>query len=675
MSRLRVASPSSFSAAEQRRPALAERRGFRWLALLALFLTVVGARLALVQHYTNPLPFWDQWDGEAGLLKPWLEGQLSAAMLFAPHNEHRIVLTRLLTLALFVGNGQWDAQLEMAANALLCGAIAIGMAAALRQLYSSQDEGPRALVSLWVVALFFVLPFGWENTLMGFQSQFYFLLFFSLAAIWGLGIHPPGSRAWWLGVAALVLACLSMASGFLAAAPVLGLEIMRWLRKQAWPSVGAVSTGLICVAVLGLGWKTKIEVPHHVILKAESVRALLIALGRCLAWPFSPSPESRYTWPIYILLVQAPILTLGFGYLRWLVSPDEATVASAPRRRVVEFTLAVAGWVWLQAAAIAYTRGGSGGGPASRYMDLLALGAMMNFFALSLLVAGSARPHRAFLHRSILVLWVASLGFGLVKLTRTDFADELPALREHLRNSESNVRAYVATGDLQRFLTDKPEKDTPYPDAAHLARLLDDPVIRRILPTDVRTPLHWESLDVSVPAAFVPGGTAPATPPLPFKQIRGSYSELLDVAQGGEFRARLSTPITLPYLRFEFAGDLGEADLEFSLRDTSSGRQRRYQPARVPREHWRADYLAVPGHGGLEIVAADRSPSRWFAFSEPTEVGRFSYWAGWFLRRGNLLFAAGASGLVLVSVLAALAQKMIAPLGNQKLAPFDPTLG
>ena len=92
-----------------------------YLEYAALALMIFGARLWLIANYGSPLPILDQWDGEAAMLfKPFLEGTLRFADLFAPHNEHRIVLSRLLALALLRLNGQWDSLVEMTINAAIC---------------------------------------------------------------------------------------------------------------------------------------------------------------------------------------------------------------------------------------------------------------------------------------------------------------------------------------------------------------------------------------------------------------------------------------------------------------------------------------------------------------------------------------------------------------------------
>ena len=87
----------------------AEAHCQKWLRLGGLFLSVVGARLWLISKYGNSVPFWDQWDAEAaGLIQPILHRSFHWEVLFASHNEHRILCTRVIALLLFYMNRQWD---------------------------------------------------------------------------------------------------------------------------------------------------------------------------------------------------------------------------------------------------------------------------------------------------------------------------------------------------------------------------------------------------------------------------------------------------------------------------------------------------------------------------------------------------------------------------------------
>ena len=95
-----------------------------FLPVLGAALVILGAKLLLIERFGANVPFWDQWDAEAALLyKPYLEGTLGWADLFAAHNEHRIFWTRILSLGLLELNGVWSPRLQMLANAILHAAI------------------------------------------------------------------------------------------------------------------------------------------------------------------------------------------------------------------------------------------------------------------------------------------------------------------------------------------------------------------------------------------------------------------------------------------------------------------------------------------------------------------------------------------------------------------------
>ena len=158
-----------------------------WLWMLSLFLVGLGAKLWLIHRFGTPLPIWDQWDEARVVYLPYFEGKLSLADLFTAHCEHRIFFTRIYSLGLLLLNRQWDGQLQMVVNAIIHCATLAG----LGWLMSRWLE-KRYWILLWLpLCLALALPFGWENSLAGFQSQFYFLVVFSLLTLWLLGLHAP----------------------------------------------------------------------------------------------------------------------------------------------------------------------------------------------------------------------------------------------------------------------------------------------------------------------------------------------------------------------------------------------------------------------------------------------------------------------------------------------------
>ncbi len=610
-------------------------------ATLALGLTVFGARLWLVHRYGSAMPFFDQWDAEGwALLKPWQEGRLTWAAMVAPHLEHRIFWTRAMVLGLFeLNGGQWDGKVEMVAGAALFTAVLTAVTlVATRSWTVAGGHGHAGLTG--GMAVLGALPFGWENPLSGFASVFYFLLGFSLLALWGLGTRPVGSAGWWAGVFGAVAACFSMGSGPLAAAVAGGWVAANCLRHRARPTAGEGLTLTVCVTVVAMGLALRTEVSGHAYLHATGAAAWARALGHNLAWPFSDGS------PWVALVLYLPLAGLGVVWLRR--RPSRAGLAGG--------LLPVGAWVLLQAAAMSYARGGDGqGAPPSRYLDLLAAGVAVNLLAVWLL-AGLARPSNPLVvagrqraDRALALggawAWTLFLAAGLTRLTIHDFRADLPSRRENLRQGVANVRAFLIGGDAAA-LRDKPVFNLPYPDTRALANYLLDPTLQATLPAVIRPPLDLEP-ETGPPFIFRPEGVFPS--------LRAASTPADGPAWGsggpgqtGEFRARLRPAPRLPYLRWELAGDLGVAGADLGLRveDVTGARAQVVQPPRPNGKNprWRAEYAPVPA-GAARVVALDRDARHGFAFRAPVEVGPLSRWVDWLLRRGLWVFGAGVLGL------------------------------
>lgn len=611
---------------------------------LSLFLLVVGAKWAVVDRYGSDLANWDQWDAEGFyVLQPFGEHRLSWLDLFIPHNEHRVFPTKLLGLVEAQLNGQWDARLQCAVNAVLHASLVAFAWVWLGRIATH----PLARAALFaILAALTALPVSWQNIISGFHSQQFFLLWFSLPAIALLSGARAWSARWWGGLGCATLALFSMGSGFFAAAVIFGIAGCEALRDRNWRAHWPVfaATGLIIAA----GFALRVEVSYHTTLKAQGARDLFLSFWRSLQWP---------------VIVFAPFAVIAWTPWVWLVARVwRAGPAGASRERALA---AIGGWVLLQFAAAAYARGAGAEWPANRYMDTCVVGLVVNAAALALLVStASAWPGR--LVRGVLAaVWVGLLTLGIRDHIAQSFLDLVPITAE-LRIDEKVAQRYLATHDMDWL---RHEPVLPYPGAEGFAARIDPPAIRTLMPASVRVPLPLTpaaptttgflenySAQSELPAA-PHRGISPATPPLLARTTWGSFN----ATTATEWT---SAPLTAPalgqvaglfgsWLKFETAGHLGEATVALELRDAQTrALLADLRPTKVPGDGWRAVYVRAP-RVPFVIVARAEVPACWFAFSAPVEVGALSY-AAWQGVKNGLLLAELAGGAIFALALAAL---------------------
>ena len=192
----------------------------------ACALVVIGAKCWMISHYASPTPFWDQWDAEGGFLYPkYFDGTLSFSDLIAPHNEHRILVSRLWSLLLLELEGYWDPMLQMVANTLILGAAVALFIAAFRPILDRRSWLVFALFSMVI----FSLPFSWENTLAGFHSAWHFLLLFSISGLVVISDAEAFTPRWWLAALLLILSYFSIAGGALTVAAAFAISMVQFV--------------------------------------------------------------------------------------------------------------------------------------------------------------------------------------------------------------------------------------------------------------------------------------------------------------------------------------------------------------------------------------------------------------------------------------------------------------
>ena len=437
-----------------------------WLAVFCL--VALGAKLWTIQIWATNIPYWDQWDEARLLFKPWLEGTLTWHDFFIPHNEHRIVFTRLLDLLEVKLNGQWDPMFQTVVNAFIHVAYGCGLAAVIWNFTGRKYAGPICALLL----PFFALPFAAENTIHGFQSQMYFLNIFSVVGMLGLGFGKPGGAAWICGLVAAVLAIFTMASGFLAAAALAALVILRSC-KQRKITREQILTLLCGLAVVVLGLVMKVSVDEDKKFQASTFLSFFRAFLANLAWPFIDHP-------VVAVLMCLPLAVVLVRYFQH----------DFKNPRAAEFVLMFGAWGVLQAAALAFGRANLG--VSSRYFDTLStipIAGVAAIFVLADDMEFHWLPKKFALATAI--LWLGILFAGLWECSR-DVAENYSRLSRLWGLLETeNVRAFIATDDAS-WLESKMAQAVPYWNQDWLIDLLRQSKMLSIMPADARQSLKLE---------------------------------------------------------------------------------------------------------------------------------------------------------------------------------------
>jgi len=430
----------------QNRSELKREKAMPLLYGLLFVLIVLGVKLIIVAGFGSSVPFWDQWDAEADLLyRPFLEGSLRISDLFASHNEHRIFTAKVLGLGLFILNkGVFDPMLEMYVNALLH----VGALAVLLFLMQKGIPGSMKPLLLTFATILFAVPFGRENTLAGFQSQFYFLMLFSFLLLWSVHRFESAPLKW-LAVVALAafLSFFSMASGALSIAAAAGLLFVRWLAGIDRKAPSAVLSVMLLVAFVLAVTSTPV-IAHHAGLKAQDPLEFTIAV-------VAATGGGILYLPLAVFMFRQLIRPPSAGSHSWFI-----------------FSLGL--WMFGQILAIAYGRGDEI--LTSRYLDLFAVGILLNAYCLMILIHEGLRPVLA---RNCTVFWMFLVITGLGAFTPRIIREIEDKKMVTIRNQE-NVNGYLMTGNVA-FLQKAPYSEIPYPDAARLKSLLDNPTIAGIL--------------------------------------------------------------------------------------------------------------------------------------------------------------------------------------------------
>jgi hypothetical protein len=207
------------------------------------------AIVRLVLRYARDVPVLDQWD-LVPLLKADQAGALGVGELWAPHNEHRLFLSRAVLVGL-ARMTAWDTRAELVVSLLLAGLTLLLLG---RLIVGTVREAAWPLTpALLPLASALVFSVGaWENWLWGWNVQ---ILMAITAAV--LAVHTlAGSGRPWLRLAGALLAAVGAALSYGNGLLVLLVVPLGWalMRDDAGGRGRGAGLGVaLAVALLVLG--------------------------------------------------------------------------------------------------------------------------------------------------------------------------------------------------------------------------------------------------------------------------------------------------------------------------------------------------------------------------------------------------------------------------------------
>ena len=565
------------------------------------------------------MPYWDDW-GIAGFLHSFLNGEIGFADFFAPVNEHRMLFNRLISVFVFnLNQQQWDPMVMMIINSglwTLCGLLLLTIAKTHQKEFK-----PLAFVVL--ILAIWLYPVSPVNTLWGVQTHNYMMILLSVSGCWFIN-QKALSGLWWLGLACLFCAGLSMAGGSFAAVAVVVVFALICITDQAQRKDHLITLFAATLAAafgLSLIYLQSASSPPS----GETFNLVNSALtfAKSMSWPKTPN-----AWPFLIFLIP-PV---------WLLL--EILMRKSSPSALVRFTLCLYLFVTIIALAIAVARAFNGEGPSRRYLEFLALGSIASALAL-LLIQTETNTIKKSLILAWVIIFVSALPFQIeiMRYTLKDRQETVPFQTE-------NVRQFIFQED-ESALNDKAFRHIPFHNGQMLANAFIELEKSDILPYQLQKPEPLITQTAQNRSVFKPNNSY-----LFYSKIAGvdyfgapmlgSYTTADGMKAVGDFTSQ-EFELTRPYMMIPSLGFLGLHELSLTLVNSKTGAQRILIPEKVGMEsadQWLDNFYAVTP-GKYRLIAHDQNTDLWFGFAAPRTVGRMSYLAQQLLERGGLFWQIG----------------------------------
>lgn len=253
-----------------------QEKFYDWATLVFL----LGQWIVIALTTVN-IPFGDEWEN----LRPWaLPKGFTFEYLFAFHNEHRIVFTKLLNYIFFYTT-DWNIKYQVIFNYLIYASLVLFLISFQKKHISGATKG------IWVLPFFLASPLIYENHSWAIQSVFHFCVLFGVLSIFYATREKIKNSDYWLSGILAVFSIYSLAAGLFFALITLFVLVYRLALSPKSPWWDVVLKGLAIFVLVGgtamwfSGYQKQEGHPQF-------------------TWPYRPS-----FWYFY-----ANLISLGFGF-------------------------------------------------------------------------------------------------------------------------------------------------------------------------------------------------------------------------------------------------------------------------------------------------------------------------------------------------------------------------
>jgi hypothetical protein len=602
----------------------------QWRVIFALcgaWCIVLGVRLALIVRFGSYLPIEDEW-GFYDFLQAWRHGRHDWSALFERHGQHFPFMSRLSQVATLTANDLWEPRFQSLVHAIIFSMFALATLSILARAVGWRS----GLKVIGIGCLFFIVPFSGYRVTWSFLDANTYGTLFSVLAVYLVVYRPWGVASEIVAAVLVFLAAFSLGSGCLLGFAVAAFLGVRRLmdRKLFWSELALSAYGVAIFVVMMI----KVRGGGGGGSGGMDLRAVAVTFLNSLAWP------TVFFWPAGLLaFLPFLILTFRFAQGKYRGSPGVACVV------LLGFLVA------MQCAGISMFRSDNDGMPSNRYNDVLLLAPLVNLCAL------------LFLFQSLRnTMWIRWLGLVWILLTIGGSAANIlwrtwPFLARENGEwydwaKQLAVRRLAETGDLRAIPEIRGGK------LRESVELIDAKQLQAILKASsdnsVLTQGSLVGVDISLEAGgkgFKEASFPPEYYAYPYFRYWGSYAEEGELATG----SFLSEPFVVhaPYLVFDLIvykrarfSRYALTGLSLSVIDVQSGVETQLLPqlrSRFPfvfrdRE---TVYVRVEKGRQYRVKAVDTSNAEWFAFSQPWEGGRLTWFTQTLLDSGKVIILCG----------------------------------